>query len=464
MDVERTSVWVLIVASIATLMAALDMLVVTTALDVIRQSVAASPNALTWTITAYNLTFAVLLLPAASLGDRWGRRRLFLIGLTIFTLGSTGCALASSASWLIAARALQGAGAAVITPTALALIAAVFPTERRGRALGIASGVTGLSTLLGPVLGGAVTSLFGWSWIFWLNVPIGIITIVLTALKIPESRGARFPLDTPGLALLIVGIFSVIVGLNGISGSGAQFLAGTLLFGGVVLTVFVSWEHHARYPILPTSYFRLKSFTVGNTVTVLHIATVLGAVFMMAQFLQRGLGLTPVMSGLALLPWTGSMLLVAPIAGELSDRVGARPVMIVGLLLGATGLGWLALVVHTGMTYWEVALPLVFSGIGNSAAFPAVQKYVLTGFDIGELGRAVGVNSLIRELGGVLGIATAGGVFARYGSYSNSVTFIAGFKPTMALCAASLAAAAFLTLIVKHSEEFTAAVSSSTNT
>jgi MFS family permease len=427
--------WTLAVAAAASLMVALDILAVSTALTTIRLQLGASLTGLEWTVNAYNLALAVLLLPGAALGDRFGRRRTFGAGLGLFTAASAGCALAPSAGWLIAARAVQGAGAALVLPLGLALVTVAYPAPRRGRAMGLAGGITGLATVAGPVLGGGVTQLLDWEWIFWLNVPIGLLTLVLLRWRVAESRGRGTPVDRPGLALAAAGVLGLVWGLTGPH-------LPAVLAGGVLVAAFATREWR-RAP-----YFRRRGFAAANLATLLHGAIVLGPVFLMAQLFQTGLGLAPLPAGLRLLPWTATLLLVAPLAGAAADRLGQRPVMVLGFAVAAAGMVTFAAAVAAHTAYWGLAGALTLWGVGNSMIFPAVQSAVAGAVAPDDVGRATGANQMTRELGGVLGVAAVAAVFARTGGYATPARFLDGFTPAIAGCALLAGAGLLLSLAV----------------
>ena len=327
--------WVLALTSVASLMVALDILVVTTALNTIRVDLDASAAALEWTVNAYSLSFAVLLMTASVLGDRVGHRRVFISGLAVFTAASAACALAPGISWLIVARVVQGAGAAMIMPLALALLAAAFPAPQRARALGVFSGVTGLAVLGGPLVGGAVTEGLAWQWIFWINVPIGVLTIPLVLRRIDKSVGVAARFDVPGLALVSGGALGLVWGLvrGNTAGWSSTEVIIALAAGTALLAAFVGWELRAREPMLPMRFFRAPAFSAGNLAGFCLFGGVSGAAFFVAQFLQFTLGYGPLAAGLRMLPWTATLFVTAPIAGTLVNRLGERPFIVGGLLL-----------------------------------------------------------------------------------------------------------------------------------
>ena len=442
MNPKAATRWVVVLTAVGSLMAALDTLVVSTALSTIRLDLGASVEQLEWTVNAYNLSFAVLLMTGAALGDRYGRRNLYAIGLALFALSSAACALAPNVGWLIGARAVQGAGAALLVPLGLALLSAAFPPERRGAAIGIFSAITGLAVASGPLVGGAVVQGLAWQWIFWINVPIGLLAVPLVLTRMSESFGSDTNLDVRGLALVSGGALGLVWGLvrGNQAGWGSPEVLGSLLAGAVLVAAFVAWELRASEPMLPMGFFRSRAFSAGNAAIFLTFASLFGAVFFYAQLLQTGLGYGPLGAGLRLMPWTATFLTVAPIAGALVDRVGERPFMVAGLTLQAVGLAWLALIAEPGMAYSQMLAPFIVGGVGVSMAIPAAQNSVLGSVADGALGKAAGTNSMMRELGGVFGIALVVAVFAGAGSYASAQAFIDGFSPAI-LVAAALALA-----------------------
>jgi len=436
--------WVLALTSLASLMVALDALVVTTALSTIRLELGASLEALQWTMNAYNLSFAVLLLTGAALGDRYGRRRLFVAGLILFVVASAACALARSAGALIAARAVQGAGAALVMPLAMALLSAAFPPQERGRALGMFSGLTGLALIAGPVVGGAVAEGIAWQWIFWINVPIGLVAIALVRRRIQESFGMSTAVDVLGVILVTGAVLGAVWGLMRGNASGwtspeviAAFVAGLLLAGA-----FVAWELRARAPMVPMRFFGSRAFASGNAACFLYTGSLYGAVFFMAQFLQTAQGHGPLGAGLRLLPWTATLFVVAPLAGVLVNRTGERTLIAGGLILQAIGMAWVALIAAPDLAYASLVAPLILAGAGISMAMPAAQNAVFNSVAQTELGKASGTFNMFRFLGGVSGIAVAVAVFAAAGSVDSPRAFTAGFVVAIAVSAAlSLAGA-----------------------
>ena len=440
--------WVLVLSSVASLMVALDALVVATALSAIRRDLGASIDELEWTVNAYGLSFAVLLVPAAALGDRLGRRRLFAGGLGLFVLGSAACALAPNVGVLIAARAVQGSAAAIVAPLALALVSGAFPPEQRGRAMGIFGGITGLAVLSGPVLGGAITQGLAWQWVFWINVPIGLAAIPLVLTKIDESYGPRARLDGPGLALVTAAALGIVWGLmrgNDV-GWGSLEVVASLAAGVAALVAFIVVERRVAEPMLPPRMFHERGFSAGTAANFLFSCSLFAAVFFMAQFQQVSLGQGPLDSGLRLLPWTGTLFVVAPIAGALTNRIGERTLVSVGLTLQAAGMAWIAVIASPGMSYWTTVAPLVIAGAGISMAIPSAQNAVMNAVAPGELGKASGAYMMMRQLGGVFGLAITVAVFTGAGSYASAAAFGDGFGPAIAVSAAFSLAGAMVAL------------------
>jgi EmrB/QacA subfamily drug resistance transporter len=421
--------WVLALASIASCMVALDALVVTTALSAIRLDLGASLESLEWTVNAYNLSFAVLLLTGTALGDRFGRRRVFCYGIGLFVGGSVACGLATSVGWLIGARALQGAGAALVVPLAMALLGATFAREERGRALGIFSAITGVALIAGPVVGGAIAQGLAWQWIFWINLPIAGIVIPLSARRIDESFGPSTALDIPGIALVTGTALGLAWGLmrgNNAGWSSLEVVAA-LAAGLVLAAAFVGWELRARAPMVPMRFFRSAAFASGIGSSFFFYASMYGVLFFLPQFLQTAQGLGPFGAGVRLLPWTATLFVVAPFAGKLVNRIGERRLVVVGLTLQALGMAWIGLIVAPDIAYVQLVAPLILAGAGVSMAMPAAQNAVLNAVAGSEIGKASGVFNMLRYLGGVFGIAVLVAVFVHRGNFHSPQAFSEGF-------------------------------------
>jgi len=448
MSPRTSTIWTFAITSVALFMTTLDNLVVTTALPVIRKDLDASLSGLEWTVNAYTLTFAVLLITGAALGDRFGRRRLFTIGLAIFTLASAAAALAPSIEVLVAARALQGLGGAIVTPLTLTILSAAVPAERRGLVLGAWGGISGLAVAIGPLVGGAVVQGISWQWIFWLNVPIGLALIPLAALRLRESRGPNDALDLPGVGLASAGLLGIVWGLvrgNSV-GWGSLEIVSSLSAGLLVLALFVLWELRAAQPMLPLRFFRNRTFAAANLASLLMFFGMFGSIFLLAQFFQTVQGYSPLDAGLRILPWTAMPIFVAPLAGALSDRIGGRPLMVTGLALQAIGLAWIGFVTTPTGAYSHVVAPFVLSGIGMALYFAPVANVVLSSVKPEEEGQASGANNAIRELGGVFGVAVLASVFAHYGGYGTGQSFVDGLTPAIYVGAGLVAAGALAAL------------------
>ncbi len=434
---KATQTWVLVLTAAASLMVALDQLVVATALSTIQRDLHASLEMLEWTVNAYTLTLAVLLMTGAALGDRLGRRRMFVVGLALFTTASAACALAPSIGWLIVARAVQGTGSALVMPLAMALLTAAFPPESRGRALGLFTALTGVAVVGGPVVGGAVTENLAWQWIFWINIPIGLLVIPLVLTRIEESFGSRTRIDVTGLVLATGGALGLVWGLvrGNSQGWASPEVAASLIVGALLGAVFVAWELRAKEPMLPMRYFRIPAFSAGNASAFLLYASLFSGVFFIAQYLQVSLGYGPFAAGIRTLPWTTTLFVVAPIAGSLTDRIGSRSLLASGLSLQSIGMAWIALNAHNGRPYTSSVAALVIAGCGVSMAMPAGQSAIMNSVPHSALGKASGTFNTLRQLGGVFGIAILAATFAANGGYSSPAVFNHGLAPALGVSA-----------------------------
>lgn len=436
--------WVLALSSAASLIAALDAMVVATSLSTIRAEFDTSIEALQWTLNAYNLSFAVLLLTGAALGDRFGRKRMFIAGVGVFVAASMLCALSGHAALLIAGRALQGVGAALLMPLAMALLSAAFPPQERGKALGIFSGVTGLGIIAGPVIGGAISQGLAWQWIFWINLPIGLAIMLLARRHVPESHGGDGAIDGPGVVLVTLAALGLVWGIlrgNSAGWASPEILAA-LLGGAALALLFIAWQRVAPRPMLPLRLFGSRRFAAGIGASFLFYAGMYGVVFFLPQFFQLAQGHGPLDAGLRLLPWTATLFFVAPLAGRLVSRLGERLLVATGVLMQALGFGWIGLIASPELDLMHLVVPLVIAGAGVSMAMPAAQNAVLNAVDKPQIGKAAGIFNMFRFLGGVCGIAIAVAVFARTGGVQSAQAFGAGFSGAIAVSAIlSLAAA-----------------------
>lgn len=445
-----SAIWAVVITSVAGFITALDNLIVTTALPSIREDLGGGLEDLEWTVSAYTLTFAVLLMFGASLGDRFGRRRLFVLGLGIFTAASAAAALAPGMNELIAARAVQGVGAAIVTPLTLTLLSAAVPAERRGVAFGIWGAASGIAVATGPLIGGTLTEHLSWQWIFWVNVPIGLILMPLALLRLKESHGPTPSLDPVGTVLASGGLFGIVYAL--IRGNIDGWASGTVLvglIGGAVLLVgFVLWEQRVEHPMLPMRLFRHRSFSAINAASLLMFLGMFGSIFLLSQYLQTVGGYSPMEAGVRMLPWTAMPMIAGPLAGALSDRVGGQPVVAVGMALNAVGLGLWALAVEPDVSYTSLLPALIVCGIGMGMFFAPSANLVMSTVRPEEEGIASGANNAIREVGGAIGVASLAAVFSAQGGYESATRFVDGLVPALWVGAGAVALAAVLAFLM----------------
>jgi len=460
MSDSRRRGWTLAIVSIGLFMVVLDNLVVNVALPSIHRDLGASIQSLEWTVNAYVLAYAVLLLTGAALGDRFGRKEMFTAGIALFTASSAAAALAPTIGLLIAARASQGIGAAIATPLTLTLLADAFPPERRGMAIGIWSGISGIAVALGPLVGGAVVQAASWQWIFWLNVPIGLVLVPLAASRLAESRGATQTFDLRGLALASSGLFGIVYGLvrSQTQGWTSLEVMVALSAGALLLVAFVAHELRTDEPMLPMGFFRERAFAVTNAVSLSMYFGMFGSIFFLSQFLQNVLHNTPLQAGVKLLVWTGATMVVSPLAGFFSERYGSRIFMVTGLGLQALALGWLATLAGIDQTYASMIVPFVFAGAGMALVFAPAANAVLSSVGPARVGQASGATNAIRELGGVLGIAVLATVFTSHGGYASPQAFVNGLIPAMWVGVAVLTAGALIAALVPFGARDSASV------
>jgi EmrB/QacA subfamily drug resistance transporter len=447
---SRRSAWTLAIVSVALFMVTLDNLVVSTALPSLRVDLGASLESLEWTVNAYTLSFAVLLLPASALGDRFGRRRMFLAGLGVFTVASGLAALAPSTAALIAARAIQGAGAAIVAPLTLTLLSEAFPPHKRGMAIGIWSGVSGLGVALGPLVGGAVVDGISWHWIFWINVPVGLALLPVARRLLFESHGPSRSLDLGGLVLGSTGLLAIVFGIvrGNPAGWGSATVVGSLALGAALLVAFAVYEARSAAPMLPMRFFRSRGFAATSVVSLIMYFGIFGSIFFLTQVFQTAQGYSALESGLRTLPWTAMPMFVAPLAGLLSDRIGARPLMVAGLSLQAVAIAWIASVSAVDTPYLQLVPGFMLGGIGMALVFAPSANAVLASVRPEEAGQASGATNAIREVGGVMGVAILSAVFSGRGSYASPQAFVDGVEPALWVGAAVLVIGALAALAV----------------
>jgi EmrB/QacA subfamily drug resistance transporter len=455
---SRRRAWTLAIVSIGLFMVVLDNLVVSVALPSIHRELGASIQSLEWTVNAYTLSYAVLLLTGAALGDRLGRKHMFMFGIGLFTVSSAAAALAPTTGALIAARAVQGVGGAIATPLTLTLLADAFPPARRGVALGIWSGVSGIAVALGPLVGGAVVQAASWHWIFWINVPIGLALVPLAGARLSESRGPNAALDLGGLALGSTGLFGVVFGLvrsQSLGWTNPTVLIA-LIAGAVLVAAFIGYERRVEAPMLPMSFFAQRGFAVTNVVSLAMYFGMFGSIFFLSQFLQNVLHNSPLQAGVKLLVWTGATMVVSPLAGFFSERFGSRLFMAAGLGLQAVALGWLASLASVSQTYASMIGPFILGGAGMALVFAPAANAVLSSVRTDQAGQASGATNAIRELGGVLGVSVLATVFTSHGGYTSPQAFVNGLIPAMWIGVAVLGAGGLIALVLPFSTRATA--------
>ncbi len=429
--------WTLALASVGSFLVVLDMLAVSTALPALRVALHGTITTLDWTVNAYTLSFAVLMMTTAALGDRWGRRSTYVGGLLLFAAASAACALAPDVGVLIAARAVQGVGAAVLMPLALSLINAAFPAERRGWAMGTFGSMTGLGSVLGPILGGVITQAASWSWIFWINVPIGVATAVAVLLRVPDSRGPVRRLDPAGLVLGGIAALALVWGVVRAAGSGwgDGLVIGSLACGIVALAALIGWERRAAHPMVPFRLFADRDFATGNAGIFLLNASLTAAVFFTAQFLQNAQGNGPLAAGLRLLPFGVVPLLLAPWSGRSADRLGTRPMIITGLILQVVGVGLLAGFAAPSMPYPVLAGGMAVVAVALTLAVPAMTKAAVGSVGPADVSTASGLFSTVRQMGGAFGVAVTSTAFTATGGYAGAGDVASGYRGAMVVAA-----------------------------
>jgi len=441
-----------LLTSVAYFMVALDTLVVVTALPSIHRDLGGNVGTLQWTVNAYVLAFGAGIITAAALGDLIGRRRMYVAGLALFTAASAACALAPNIPALIACRAVEGLGAAIIMPLGLTLLTSAFPAERRGAIVGIWGGVAGLAVASGPLIGGVVTQDAGWHWIFWVNVPVGILAAFGARLRLAESREPATRLDLPALVLIAAGVGALTWGLvqAGQAGWGSVQTVAGLAIGAAAMLAFVAWERRAAAPMIPLGLFRSGSFSAAVASQFLMAAAIYSAAFLTSQYFQFALGDSPMGTGLRFLPWTATPMIVAPIAGAVFDKVGARPLIVPGLLMQAAGFAWIVYLAAHSAGYAGYVAPFILAGVGISMALPAVSAAGLNSVGPASLGKAAGVMNTTQQFGAVFGIAVATTVFNAHGSLASAASIVSGYRPALAVGAALSALGAVTALAIRR--------------
>ncbi|MFE9422067.1 MFS transporter [Kitasatospora sp. NPDC006697] len=414
-------------------MVALDNLVVSTALRTLAVDLRAGTQDLQWFVNAYVLSFSCLLLTGAALGDRFGRRRVFALGIAVFTLASAACGLAHTSTGLIAARTVQGFGAAAVMPLSLTLLSHAAPEKVRSLALGLWGAVSGLAIALGPVVGGAVVDGLAWQWIFWINVPVGLLAVPLVFRALDESRGSRAGLDLTGMVLAAAGLLALVWGIvnGGTDGWTSPGILAAFAAAALLLALFAGWERRAAHPVLPLGLYRIRAFTLTNAVSAAMYFGVFGSIFFLAQYLQIAPFRTPLQAGLLTLAWTLMPMVIAPLAGALTDRVGGGRLMALGLFLQAAGLAWLNLAATADTPYSRLVGAMLLAGTGMGFAIAPTAAVVLGAVGPEHRGAASGANTTVREIGGALGIAVLSSVFLAHGSTAGPAEFVRGLHPAV---------------------------------
>ena len=447
--------WVLALTSTAFFMICLDATVVANALPRIEESLHVGFASLQWTVNAYNIAIAAGIICGAALGDRYGRRRLYVVGLAIFTLSSVVCALASTGAVLIAARTAQGLGGALLLPLSLTILTEAVPVEKRAAMLGIYGGIAGLAVAAGPIIGGAITEGVSWHWIFWINVPVGVATIVLASALLPESRGRAVPLDLAGVALISVSLVSIVWGLVRANdlGWGSAEIVSTLALGVVAAIAFVVWEARTAHPMVSLQLLRIPAFSAGNGVAFCQMASISAGAFLTTQYFQFALGYSPLQAGLRLLPFYGTPMVIAPLAGKATARFGLRPLIVAGMALLGAGFAYVAFAASVHPSYPAIVTALFVAGVGVSLTIPTVPAAVLGAVDPEETGTASGTNNMLQRFGAVFGIAVATAVFSAHGHIGTASSFTDGFRPGVAVPAILAFFGALAGLAVSHGEQ-----------
>jgi EmrB/QacA subfamily drug resistance transporter len=446
-----SALWlVLLATALPMFMANLDNLVMTNALPVLHSEFGASVEELQWFMNAYTLAFASSILMAVALGDRFGRRTVFIIGIAVFTLSSAFAALATDPGQLIAARAAQGFGAAAILPLSLALLVGAVPIARRALAIGIWGGVAGLGVAVGPLIGGAVIEGWAWQAIFWLNVPVGVVSVALALLALPNTFGARLRADIAGLALSGFGLLGLVYGI--VRGNEAGWdsfeVLGSLIAGGMLLLAFVVWESRASAPLLPLRLFRDRSFSVANLAGFGFAFGAFGSIFILIQFLQVVQGASPFEAALQTTPWTLAPMIVAPLAGLIAPRVGTRALIVAGLLFLGGALLWLSQLLDASVEYGAYIVPFIVAGVGMGLVFAPSATAVLATMVPDDHAKASGTNSMLREVGVALGIAVSTAVFLGAGGELTPTDYSVGAQPAVLVGATVLLASALVAMLL----------------
>lgn len=446
-------------ASLPMFMATLDNLVMTNALPVLHDRLGASVEELQWFVNAYTLAFASMILVGSALGDRYGRRTVFTIGIAIFGLGSVLAALSVDPGQLIAARAIQGFGAAGVLPLSLALISGGVPATRRPLAIGIWGGISGLGVAVGPLVGGAIMEGWNWQAIFWLNVPVALIAIPLAFFALRNDFGQRARIDILGAILVGAGVLALVHAIvrGNDDGWGSTSVVTELVVGGVLVLAFVLWQARAQAPLVPLRLFRDRSFTLTNIVGLGFSFGTFGAIFILIQYMQVVQGSTPFEAALQTTPWTLAPMFVAPLAGIFAPRIGTRALMVTGLALQALALGWIALIMSSDLEYGTLIAPFIMAGVGMGLVFAPSATALLATLGVIDHAKASGVNSTAREIGLALGTAVMTAIFVSAGGELLPDLYVDAARPAVFVGAAVLLVSAIAAIWLPAGRSETAA-------
>lgn len=435
----RRKWWTLAAVAVGLFMIMLDNTVVNVALPSIQRDLGTDLSELEWIVAGYALTFAALMLIGGKLADAFGRRRIFVLGIVVFTLSSLWCGLAESGETLIAARVVQGVGAALMNPATLSIIAATFPPKERGTAIGIWAGVSALALAIGPLVGGLLTEHLDWSWVFFVNVPVGVAGIVASYVLIDESRDETHErLDLPGLLTSGVGLFALTYGLIEANqyGWSSTRIIGAFAVAAVALAAFVVLERRQRAPMLDLTLFRSGTYAGANLAMLLVALAMFGVFFFVSLYMQNILGYSAVEAGAAFLPMTVMVILVAPVAGKLSDRHGSRWLMVTGMVLLSAQLVYFSQL-GADATFWTLLPALVVGGIGMAMTMTPTSAAAIRAVPVEKSGVGSAVLNAMRQVGGSLGIALMGAIMAHEaGSRQTPEAFLDGFEQALLVAAA----------------------------
>jgi EmrB/QacA subfamily drug resistance transporter len=428
---ERRKWWTLAAVAFGLFMIMLDNTVVNVALPAIQEDLGADLSELQWIVTGYALSFAALMLIGGKLADAYGRRLLFVIGIVVFTGASLWCGLSDSGEMLITARVVQGAGAALMNPATLSIIAATFPPRERGTAIGIWAGVSALALAIGPLVGGLLTEHLSWHWIFFINVPVGAVAIAASFLLIKESKDETHEsLDLPGLAASAIGLFALTYGLIEANGYGwtSPRIVGSFVVAVVSLSLFVVIERRRRAPMLDLTLFRSSTYTGANVAMLLVALAMFGVFFFVSLYMQNVLGYSAVQAGAAFLPMTLVIILVAPIAGKASDRYGSRWLMTIGMVLLGVQLLYFSQL-GPDADFWYLLPAFLVGGLGMSMTMTPTAAAATRAVPVHKSGVGSAVLNAMRQVGGSVGIALMGAIVAHEAGGRQTIEgFMDGFE------------------------------------